>query len=897
MKKSNSRGVNRRDFLKQAGLVAGGLLAGCAPQSSTRKDSKASESVAIVYDPADAIAAAPASQWAMEQLRQAIEFRHIPVRICPKMDQVAAGARCIVAAGNNKVADSPETLTLGPAWISGREVLLAGGSDARGLSYALTEIADSVRLADDPRAALVRTEPVVERPANRIRSVMRIFTSDVEDKGWYQDKAFWPPYLDMLASQRFNRFNLSFGIGYDFAQGLRDTYFYFAYPFFLAVPGYDVKAVPLPDAERDLNLEMLKFISDETARRGMHFQLGLWTHAYQWSSSPNANYVIEGLTPEKQGPYCRDALGAILKACPAIAGVNFRVHGESGVTEGSYEFWKTVFDGVVASGRKVEIDMHAKGMDQKMIDTAVASGMPVTISPKFWAEHMGLPYHQANIRELEKPRANARGLMALSAGSRNFLRYGYGDLLTEKRPYQVLHRIWPGTQRLLLWGDPTYAAAYARAMRFCDSAGVELFEPLSFKGRKGSGLPGGRDGYADPSLKTPGGDWHKYEYTYRLWGRLLYNPATEPEVWRRQLRRDYGPAAASVESALASASRILPLVTTAHDPSAANNSYWPEMYFNMSIVDAGRGGPYGDSPTPRRFGTVSPLDPQMFSTCDECAGELIKGTPGGKYSPIEVAQQLEDWVVEAMQSEAKAREQSNNSHEPILRRMAMDVDIACGLGLFFAWKFRAAVLYALYEQSGQNAALQEAVKAYRTARQAWAASAGRAESVYVRDITFGQDRHLRGHWSDRLEAIDRDIADMEGRAGQTTAPGVDPQVVAKAIQAVLTRPVRPTATVEHAPPRSFQAGQDVPIHLRVADASVASVQLLYRRVNQAEAYRQKAMTSANGRYEATIEGDYANSPFPLEYYFELRTRAGQALLYPGFAKDFLGQPYFVIRQA
>src|SRR5512136_1748214 len=118
-----------------------------------------------------------------------------------------------------------------------------------------------------------------------------------------------------------------------------------------------------------------------------------------------------------------------------------------------------------------------------MVDTAVASGMPVTISPKFWAEHMGLPYHQANIRELEKPRANARGLLSLSAGSRNFLRYGYGDLLTEKRPYSVLHRIWPGTQRLLLWGDPTYAAAYSRAMSFCGSAGVEIFEPLSFKGR------------------------------------------------------------------------------------------------------------------------------------------------------------------------------------------------------------------------------------------------------------------------------------------------------------------------------------------------------------------------------------------------------------------------------
>ena len=29
----------------------------------------------------------------------------------------------------------------------------------------------------------------------------------------------------------------------------------------------------------------------------------------------------------------------------------------------------------------------------------------MTVSPKFWAEHMGMPYHQADIRELERPAA------------------------------------------------------------------------------------------------------------------------------------------------------------------------------------------------------------------------------------------------------------------------------------------------------------------------------------------------------------------------------------------------------------------------------------------------------------------------------------------------------------
>src|SRR5205814_400913 len=85
-------------------------------------------------------------------------------------------------------------------------------------------------------------------------------------------------------------------------------------------------------------------------------------------------------------------------------------------------------------------------------------------------------------------------------------------------------------QRLLLWGDPAMAAAYSRAAGFCGSAGLELFEPLSFKGRKGSGLPGGRDAYADAALRPPGGDFEKYAYTYRVWGRFLYQPDAAPEV-------------------------------------------------------------------------------------------------------------------------------------------------------------------------------------------------------------------------------------------------------------------------------------------------------------------------------------------------------------------------------
>ncbi len=535
----------RRQFIKKTGMAAA-TVAGAGVLQLSAYGAEGSPAVSIVLDPGDVLVKQPPVRWAVGQLRAVLEARGVASATYDSVGQAPASQACIVVGRemikptNPAALGTPESFVLELKNLEKRRALSVCGSDERGLVYALLELADRAKFTANPLAALNIEKPISEQPANAIRGISRAFVSDVEDQAWYQDRDFWPAYLTMLAANRFNRFNLTLGLGYDAPIGLRDTYFYFAYPFLLPVPGYHARAVPLADTERDRNLAMLRFISDETVRRGLRFQFGIWTHAYQWTDSPDVNYTIEGLTPEIQGPYCRDALRALLEACPSIGGITFRIHGESGVAEGSYDFWKTVFDGVAQCGRRVEIDMHAKGMDQPMIDVALGTGMPVVISPKFWAEHMGLPYMQGSIRQLEMPaNSHGTGFFSRSSGSRSFLRYGYGDLLAEDRRYQVLHRIWPGTQRLLLWGDPEMAAAYGRVASFCGSNGVEIFEPLFFKGRKGSGLPGGRDAYAEPALK-PARDCEKYDYTYRVWGRNLYHPDGDPDGWQRSLRSQVG---------------------------------------------------------------------------------------------------------------------------------------------------------------------------------------------------------------------------------------------------------------------------------------------------------------------------------------------------------------------
>jgi hypothetical protein len=777
------------------------------------------------------------------------------------------------------------------------------GSDVRGLVYGVLELADRVEHGADPFTALRPDETIVGRPATAVRSVARLFCSEEEDLRWFRDEGFWRRYLGMVVAQRFNRVSLTLGLGYNYHRNVTDAYLYFAYPFLVEVPGYRVEVPQLVPDDRDQNLAAVRFASEHAAARGLDFQLGLWTHAYEWLESPNARQTISGLTPDRHAAYCRDALGVLLDSCPHISGVTLRIHGESGIPERSWKFWDTVFQGVRDAGREVRLDLHAKGLDDRTLGSALETGQSVTVSPKFWAEHMGLPYQQAAIRELERSvRADPSDVsewhryMAVSEGSRPFTRYGYGDFLREDRPYDVVFRLWPGTQRVLLWGDPAFAAAYGRASGLAGAQGLEWMEPLTFKGREGTGVPGDRSGYADATLSAAD-DWEKHAYTYRLFGRLTYDPDAPAETWRRALSMWFGASAADAERALAAASRILPLVTTAHHPSASNNYFWPELYTDMPIVWSGDGEtrphPYLDTPEPRRFGTVSPLDPEVFSSVDEHVRELLgEDEPSGRSSPIDVAGWLERLSDEAERGLVSIRDREPGP-SPELRRLTIDVEILAALGAFFAGKLRAATRYELWAETGSRPHLAKAVEAYEAAAAAWIAAAAAAD-VYVDDLTFGPEPRLRGHWRDRLPAILADLGDMRERLRSLDpGPEDDPNDTID-----LEARAAPEVEVIHDPPDGFVPGVDIELELRISGfeaSSVARVVLRHRPMNQALSYLVSPMERSGSTFMGTIPGGVADGAYPLCYAFVLLTDDGRAWREPGLGEDLTGRPYHVLR--
>lgn len=328
--------------------------------------------------------------------------------------------------------------------------------------------------------------------------------------------------------------------------------------------------------------------------------------------------------------------------------------------------------------------------------------------------------------------------------------------------------------------------------------------------------------------------------------------------------------------------------------------YWPEIYSNMPVADTSRPQPYGDTRAPKLFGNVSPFDPQLFQSPDECGTGLVAGTVTGKYTPLEVAQWLEALAATMTTQLDEARRQSGTAATaPAFRRVEEDVLIARGLALFFAGKLRTAVLWQIFSLTGDRPAAEAALAHFRAAREAWATMAERAKSVYRPDITYGSNRSIHGHWLDRIPAFDADISDLRQRMETPPATPAypDPTNAARALQAATSRFNRPVAAAQHQPATSFRAGEPLPVSLQCPLPGPLVATLHYRHVDQAERWQSVALTRAGDQFQGEIPGKYTARRFALQYYFELVTGPDSATLFPPLAADLANMPYFVVRQA
>ena len=354
----------------------------------------------------------------------------------------------------------------------------------------------------------------------------------------------------------------------------------------------------LTEAQRDANLQALRLASRTAADYGIDFTLGIWEHNIQ----PGMQPTVEGLTPDNIGPYSYRALKKVLVECPAIRSIQIRTNAESGIPRDRqvafYRDW--IFRAMRESGRRVTLDLRGWAMQDGMLDAALKSEIPVRISAKYWAEHIGRPYQPAE----------------------TWPGYSYIKFLREPRRYGFFWEIWGlGSNRLLLWGDPDYVRRAAPTLTVCGSSGFEIDAPLA---QKGFGNRTGEWGVFTNDHKDM--VWWQWEFQrywlfYMLWGRLTYDPKTRDDIWIAELRRRFGTAAPDVLDAYRHASRILPEIVATHlgDP---NMYIWPEINPG-GLIDS--------------YAQVRPSDFRFIASIPEALRDRLAGAPSAKQTPHDTA--------------------------------------------------------------------------------------------------------------------------------------------------------------------------------------------------------------------------------------------------------------------
>ena len=822
----------------------------------------------------------------MSKLRLALQHRGVRVEDAASL-QTASGDTVVVAGFLLGSGDSarliaelrltpdtePESLLIRKFNRQGKTVVLSAGSDARGVMYALLDVADRVGWAESPEEPFREVRDTQETPFAPDRALSIYTFNRAYWESRFYDEAYWARYLDVLAQNRFNSLVVIFG--YENGGFLAPCY-----PYFLDVPGFpDVRMVGITPEQQQRNLAALNRLIQMAHDRGLKFTVGIWDHIYrggvQGGGIPGADDatkqpvpgLVWGVTGENLVAYTQAALGEFVQRVPALDAIQFRMHDESGLKHSEQEvFWRDVFRMMKDKAPHLRLDLRAKGLPDSVIQCASEVRVPFRITTKYWMEQMGLPFHSTHINTYNQFDR----------------RHSYADLLRYPQSYKMHWRLWNGgTSRVLLWGDPEYARRFAESTRLYDGDGFEVNEPLCTKmeaqahdARPFDLLP--------PQHRYYDYEFERYWHFFQVFGRLGYDPHTPPETWQREFQKRFGKEASPyVETGLHQASRVLPRIVA---------SCYPYGAFPMTRGWAEKQR-LGDLPA---YAKAEGSDIQQFANFDEEARMVIEGGETAKLRPAENSRWFAQTAADINAQVAEAEQRIGSHRNKEFESTITDLRMLANLALFHSRRIPAAVNYRLYDLTKDAKALDKAIAGERSAIEAWRQLVIAAGDFYTDDLMMGvRGADLCGHWKDELAALEKGLGTLE-RQRQDFQPGGESKTAP---------PYPPPASlgddemplVTHQSITTASADEPLAITAGVCDPSgVKWVRLRYRSVNQQQDYHTLPMlpTGEKDQYRTVIPTEHIDLKWDLMYFIEAMDGKGNGGIYPDLNQQ---TPYVVVK--
>ena len=850
-----------------------------------------------------------------------------------------------------KLPTADESLVIRHGKWKGKRILLLCGGDDRGTMYAALDTADRIIWADDAEDPLKEVRDISESPAIKERAISIYTMNRAYWESRFYDEQYWAGYLDMLAKNRINSLVVIFG--YENGGFMAPPY-----PYFFDVEEFgSVRMIDTTPEQQKRNTKALNRLSDMAHARGVDFSVGIWDHIYrghvqaggiEWAAMyegrPMPSTVV-GVTGENLMPYTIAALKKFLKVFPDMDGLQFRMHGESGLEKSEMDaFWTDVFTAMQAHDPRMRFDARAKQLPDSVIETGLKMGVPLRICTKYWMEQMGLPFHPTHV----------------NPQNQHSRRHGYADLLRYPQRYQMHWRMWTGgTARVLLWADPEYVRRFCQSTFVYDSPTFEVCEMLCTKMEA-------QPHDAEPfELLKPEYQYYDYEFErywhyFQVWGRVAYNPQTPDEVWQREFQRRMGnDVAPYIEAGLHRASGVLPRIVA---------SCYPYRSFPMTVGWAEK-QPLGDLPY---YSNNQGSDVQPFLNFEDEARLLIEGGETAKMRPGDNSRWFAETAEFILQQAAEVEKRTASGRNLECDATVVDLKILAGLALFHSNRIHAAVHYNLFERSGDLNEFDEALAWERKAIDAWRDIVNVVGDRYADDLKMGAlSRGLCGHWRSELAMLEVEFRRFRNVLGvstnkkvseettvahvpvrralpgkeltiRTTVSGQQPTrsvriryrgkqgiageaemrkagskqyrgiIPASAVReglqyqivtadadgdvvSVLVSDDRTPPLARFSPITLAEANKPLKITARVADPSgVKWVRLRYRNVTQFDDYETLEMKPAKAGdvYEAVVPAEKLSPEWDFMYFIEVMDSSGNGKMYPDFEKEM---PYVIVK--
>ena len=821
----------------------------------------ASQKIAVI---SSARAGSPAAH-GVAVLRDAIRAKGFDVT------DTAAGADYQILVGRTAAANAraaapskaAESLSVRRQRLGGKPAVVLSGGDSRGLMYAALDTAEKISASAGPDPLqLVRDLSETPYLAERGISTYTMQRAYFEQRLY--DERYWTRYFDMLAADRINSFVVIFG--YEDGGFMAPLY-----PYFFDTPGFlNVEMVGITAAQQQRNTAAFKALIRIAHARGIDVTAGIWDHIYRGGvqgggipgASENAGKRVPGLvfgvTAENLSAYTKAALHRFIEVFPEVDAIQFRMHDESGLKHAEMQsFWHDVFTAIKRDHPSMRLDLRAKELPDAVINDAVDLGLQARVSTKYWMEQMGMPFHPTHINtQNQKER-----------------RHGYADLLRYPQRYRIHWQLWNGgTSRVLLWGDPDYVRRFASTVRLYDGNSFEVNEMLATKmlGEPQDETP---LEILNPKYRYYDYEFERYWHFYRVWGRLTYNPAAEPEVWSREFARRFGSAAGTaLMKALQLASNVLPRIVAASYlyQNFPTTRGWAEMNRQGSL---------------RQYAGEDGSDIQQFMNVRDEAKSILADSDTPMRRPEETSRWFARTADAILDNVAQAEKSIGNFSPSELRSTVTDLKILAGLARYHSFRLLAGVSYSLYQQTGNLDTFDDAIASERHALEAWQQMVDAAGDIYNRNLAFGA--HAVGfsrHWQEEYALLGRDFEKLLAERHAAT-----PQPGSRHFTPRSARPAPPAARLYSE--KTAKPGSD---YLVFADVSggVQSVRLRYRHVTQLEDYQTAEMTlnAKTGKYVGRIPATFIDPTWDLMYFVEILGKNHSGRMYPDAETE---TPYIV----